>query len=130
MSEIRILIAEDDFRNRVIYRKILQRFFPGIVIEEAEDGEEALEKIRANMPTLLILDLIMPRMNGLQVLAELKEEGRLTEMAVVVISGYPPEGRQFEEIFRYGKNIGFLQKPFNNNAFSGIIEKYLSGNEE
>lgn len=129
-KELRIVIIEDEAMNRKIYKRILQMIFPRAVVEEAQDGEDGLEKIRANIPNLVILDLIMPRKNGLEVLAELSSDGILSEMIVVVVSGYPPEGRDFSEVLEYGNNVGFLQKPFGPETLMATVREYFSSDEK
>lgn len=122
---LKVVIVEDEASIRRIIKRILPGIFPGVSIEEASNGREGLQKIRDFRPNLVIMDLRMPFMDGLEVLEELHKEGILEDMAVVIISGFPPEGRQFSEIFRYGSNVGFLQKPFMPDTFKVAIQERL-----
>lgn len=68
-----ILIVDDVSINRKIIRKILEKNIDDIVFFEAEDGIEALEIIKNDNISVIILDIIMPRKDGLEVLKEIKK---------------------------------------------------------
>ena len=69
-----ILIADDAVMNRVLVRSVLNSKLPSAVIYEAENGLEVLELVRTREVHLIILDLIMPYMDGYQTLVELKKD--------------------------------------------------------
>jgi len=79
-----VLIIEDELPFRQIYRDILR--LDGYTVLEAEDGEEALKMIEAQLPDLILLDLVMPKMSGFDVLAELKKSPAFSSVPVVVYS--------------------------------------------
>lgn len=82
----RLFIADDVRALRVLWRELLAAD-PGIVVVgEAADGRAALDGVRETQPDVLLLDLAMPHMDGLEVLRELRAEGART--AVVVASGF------------------------------------------
>jgi len=66
----RILLAEDEKSIQELYQKVLQD--AGFEVDTADDGEEALEKVAAHPYDLVLLDIIMPRKDGLSVLKELR----------------------------------------------------------
>jgi len=73
-SQAKILIVDDVEDNRDVLARRLRR--QGLVnVQQASDGLEALEKVRAEPFDLILLDVMMPRMNGIDALAALKEEG-------------------------------------------------------
>ena len=80
----KILIIEDDPLMRRLYQKIFT--FEKYEVESAEDGEEGLEKARKVKPTLILLDVMMPKMNGLQVLEKLKADPDLKKIPVVMLT--------------------------------------------
>ena len=80
----KILIIEDDPLMRRLYQKIFT--FEKYEVESAEDGEEGLEKARKVKPTLILLDVMMPKMNGLQVLEKLKADQDLKKIPVVMLT--------------------------------------------
>ena len=71
-NEMKILVVDDEERIRRLLKMYLER--ENYVIEEAEDGEEALEKALANHYDLILLDLMMPRKDGIEVCKELREK--------------------------------------------------------
>ena len=79
-----ILIVEDDPANRDLIRRTLEK--AGWVVEEAENGEDALTRILANRPSLVLLDLMMPHVDGFDLLARLREREELRKIPVVVIT--------------------------------------------
>ena len=84
-SEIgRILVVDDELLNRILLSTSLQE--AGYIVETAEDGQQTLEMLRAQPFDTVLLDLMMPRMDGYQVLAEMKQDARLRRIPVIVIS--------------------------------------------
>jgi DNA-binding response OmpR family regulator len=79
-----IVIADDDDDLRAVYGDFLRA--SGFVVYEAEDGEKTLERVRQVRPELLVLDLWMPALNGLEVLDRLRHEPSATHMKVVMLS--------------------------------------------
>jgi two-component system response regulator MprA len=77
----RILIVEDDRRIRDMLRRGL--IFEGYAIETADDGEEALRKVREEMPDAVILDLMLPGIDGLEVCRRLRSA---TDVPIVMLT--------------------------------------------
>jgi CheY-like chemotaxis protein len=80
----KILIVEDDPLMSRMYQKIFK--FEGYDAEVAVDGQEGLDKVRSLKPTLVLLDIMMPKMNGLQVLEKLKADPETKEIPVVMLT--------------------------------------------
>ena len=80
----KILIIEDDPLMQRLYQKIFT--FEKYEVETAADGEEGLDKARKTKPTLILLDIMMPKMNGLQVLEKLKADPDLKKIPVVMLT--------------------------------------------
>ena len=86
-----IVLAEDDrFLRRACETKLKQR---GFDVRVAVDGEEALAMVRERMPDLLLLDLLMPKLDGLAVLEALKADEATRGIRVVIMSN---SSREFE----------------------------------
>lgn len=87
----KIIIIEDE----EILRNLLQKKLTaeGYSVEAAENGEEGLMKIRANKPDLILLDIIMPKMGGFEMLEEMQKDESIKGIPVVVVSnsGQPVE---------------------------------------
>ena len=82
----KVVIADDSAPVRRLCREMLGLDARIEVVAEAADGHEALAAVRAERPDVLVMDLAMPRMDGLQALLALRAEGLPTR--VVVLSGY------------------------------------------
>lgn len=106
----RVLLAEDDAHIVESLTFVLDR--NGFEVESALDGEAAIRSLRANPPDILILDVMLPKVNGFEVLKLVKADARLRTMPVIVLTakGQPQDRRMAEEI---GVE-GFMTKPFSN----------------
>ena len=80
----KILIIEDDkFLRRVITQKLTKE---GYEISEAIDGEKGLKKLEEEKVDLILLDLILPGIDGFEVLAKLKKDPKLSKIPVIILS--------------------------------------------
>lgn len=84
-----ILVVEDDPLMQRMYEKIFK--FAKLEVVTAVDGEEGLEKARTLKPTLILLDVMMPKMNGLLVLEKLKADPNLKSIPVVMLTNLAGE---------------------------------------
>ncbi len=80
----KILIIEDDPLMTRLYQKVFK--FEKYEVEVASNGKTGLEKVDSFKPTLILLDIMMPKMNGLQVLAKLKANPETKKIPVVVLT--------------------------------------------
>lgn len=80
----KVLIAEDDPLMIRIYEKIFS--FEKFEVELAHDGEEALEKARTTNPSIIMLDVMMPKMNGIEALERLKDTPATKNIPVVMLT--------------------------------------------
>jgi len=79
-----ILIVEDDkFLRELIVRKLIQEDFS---TSEAIDGEDGIKKIKEEKPDLVLLDLILPGIDGFEVLLKMKEDISLAQIPVIILS--------------------------------------------
>jgi len=79
-----ILIVEDDqFLRELIGQKLVSKKYR---IIEAEDGEKAIKKIKKDKPNLILLDLILPGIDGFEVLAQIKTDPSLSEIPIIILS--------------------------------------------
>ncbi len=85
MDNISIVLADDHVLVRKGLKKILEMEEDLEVIGEASDGSEALEEVRGKRPDVLLLDINMPRMNGIEVAQVLKKEGSDTKVIILTI---------------------------------------------
>jgi signal transduction histidine kinase/AraC-like DNA-binding protein len=92
-----VLIVDDDSATRDLYRRLIERALPGYSIRTAGDGRSAIELLNHERPALVILDLVMPGVDGFGVLEWMRADPRLSSVPVVVVSGHTPT---FEQIAR------------------------------
>ncbi|MDR2178084.1 MAG: response regulator [Treponema sp.] len=83
-----ILIADDEKNIRAGIIKILRKEFSGIAFFEAKNGEEALELAVREKPDILITDIRMPRMDGIELMCRIRMSPRNAGMNIIVLSGY------------------------------------------
>lgn len=112
LAVARILVADDEKQIRDILALVLRK--TGATVDLAEGGEAALASVRAAGETehpydLVLLDLMMPRCNGLQVLTELRKEARFSELPVIILSAVGDQ-RVVKQCQKLGI-AGYLQKP-------------------
>ncbi len=86
----RILIVDDKATSRELLRTVLER--QGYAITEAADGDEALRKIRAETPDLVLLDLQMPVRSGYEVLGELRQDPRFAALPIIALTASAMQG--------------------------------------
>ncbi len=84
-----VLVVEDDLTQRQIVSKLLTRL--GLNLIFADDGVEALSLVESHSPDLVVLDIIMPRMNGYEVCRRLKSRQKIHKPAVLIYSNKSEE---------------------------------------
>ena len=106
-----VLVVDDDERIRRMLAAALR--FGSIRCEFAEDGEEALEKVEMNDYTVMLLDLMMPRLNGVEVIHKLRASGN--DIPIVVMTA---AGADYIRQIGPGNVEKVLEKPF---LFSEVV---------
>ena len=113
-----ILICEDDDNLRQLIRVVIG---PGYHVVEAGDGDEALALASEHRPDLIILDLMMPRMSGLDVLRRLRDDTSVNGAHIVVMSAWPDaDGAALDAGADH-----FLQKPFEPDELTAMVIELL-----
>jgi len=80
----RVLIVEDDPLISRMYQKVFQ--FEGFEVDMARDGQEGLERLKANKPTIILLDIMMPIKTGVDVLIEIKADEEYKNIPVIMLT--------------------------------------------
>ena len=98
LKPIKILIIDDDTKTREIYSDVFMR--NGFEVLEAEDGADGLEKARANHPDIIFTGIVMPNMDGITMMRELKNDIDLAQIPVAISShlGRDEDREQAEEL--------------------------------
>lgn len=115
----RILIAEDNSNIVESLTFVLER--EGFTVAAALDGEDAMRQLREAAPDVLILDLMLPRMNGFEVLKLVKSDPLLRSLPVIVLTakGQMQDRRMAEEI----GIEAFMTKPFSNSDIVAAVRR-------
>ena|ERR1035437_859706 len=117
-SPITILLAEDDTDDCLFFDKALKEIPIATKLTTVRDGEELMKYLFANLnniPTILFLDLSMPRKTGFECLTEIKENEKLKDLSVVMLSTSFPSDLNYEkDIVKMLYKIGaaeYIRKP-------------------
>jgi DNA-binding response OmpR family regulator len=114
-----VLICDDEPSLRELIRVSLDGPYEFV---EADDGEESLEIARRLRPDVVILDMMMPRRNGLEVLSELRREEALANTAVIVLTAQPATR---EQALQEGADV-VMVKPFEPEQITAAVEEVLA----
>lgn len=115
-----VLICDDEPSLRELIRISLDGPY---TFAEADDGEKSLEVARRIKPDVVILDMMMPRRSGLEVLDEIRRDEDLAGTAVIVLTAQPATK---EEALQGGADI-VMVKPFEPDQISAAVEEVLAG---
>jgi len=115
-----VLICDDEPSLRELIRVSLDGPYS---FAEADDGEKSLEIARRLRPDVIILDMMMPRLSGLEVLSEIRGDRGLAETPVIVLTAQPSTK---EEALRSGADI-VMVKPFEPAQITAAVEEVLAG---
>ncbi len=117
----KILIIDDDAVIRLVVKRSLNKM--GYDIEVAKDGEEGWEKISQEKPDLVITDLMMPKLGGLDLLKRIRLDPATKELPVLCITG-DEEGNTKQRAISLGAT-GWIQKPFHPETWGATLKKLL-----
>ncbi|MBI4052237.1 MAG: response regulator [Elusimicrobia bacterium] len=123
-SRLRILIVDDEADVRKVSSRILQKIYPQAEIHEAEDGFEAGHKIATLLPSLVLLDLRLPGMNGYRVCRMIRQDEHLKKIKVLAMSGYAMEESQKQSMEAGADD--FMPKPFEVEELRKKVGKLIS----
>lgn len=117
-----VMIAEDDPMVAMINKQYVNQNVHFHVAQICRDGEAALEYLRKNTVHLVILDVFMPRVDGMELLRRIRREQLPVEVIMVTAAN---DGASLNEALRLGV-IDYLVKPFVNARFQAALEKFMS----
>jgi len=123
---VKVLLIEDDQLIQRMYEKIFK--FEKFDVEIASDGEEGLEKARTMQPkpTIILLDVMMPKMNGMQVLEKLKLDPELKSIPVVMLSNLAGEN-DIETALSKGAVKYIVKSEYDPKQISDMVNEIVSG---
>jgi two-component system cell cycle response regulator DivK len=117
-----ILIVEDEPRNLKLLRDLLLRF--GYEILEASDGEQGVKSAGEKMPDLILMDIMMPKMDGLEATRIIKADTKTKHIPIIALTSYAMKGDR-EKTIEAGCD-GYIAKPIDIKEVLKTIEHYLT----
>ena len=120
----KILIADDELIMRELLKEALEKLEDrGVELLTADNGDDAIESIRTEKPELVILDVMMPGMNGFEVCNTVKNELGMKDVCVLMLTA---NGQEFNK--QKSKDVGadiFMTKPFDPDEIIKKVAKVL-----
>jgi len=120
MQEKLILYIEDNVHNRRIVRKLLTIY--GYTVVDAEDGLQGYEMIRDMKPPLVLLDISLPTMDGIQIVGKVKADETLRHIPVIALTASAMRGDR--ERFLEAGCDDYLSKPVNAQELRQMVDSY------
>jgi len=118
-----ILLAEDDqFLQRMYATKLEQS---GLEVVVAGDGAKALELLKKKRPDVLVLDILMPKKDGFEVLKEVRADASLKNLPIIVLTNLG-EADDVRQARKLGANDYLIKAHFLPSEVMSVIEKYLT----
>ncbi|MCB2051996.1 MAG: response regulator [Novosphingobium sp.] len=118
----RILVVEDNDLNRKLFCDVLSA--NGFTVDPVADGQNALQRARDFVPNLVIMDIQLPNISGLDLIARLKSDPVLRDTPVLAVTAYAGKGD--EERIRDVGAQGYLAKPVSIGPFMSTVKSLLA----
>lgn len=123
LKEKRILLVEDDPDAGSLIYEFLKNEFGGCKIEWVKDGFSAGRVIPDFLPDVVILDIMLPGVDGFKVCEKIKQDGLLIDSKVIAITGYDSKDVK-DRILKAGAD-SYLPKPFELEDLKGVIKRFI-----
>ncbi|MFZ5805245.1 MAG: response regulator [Acidobacteriota bacterium] len=122
---MQVLVADDSRIFRVLVKELLEE--KGVTVFEAADGKQALDAALAYRPELLILDALMPRLSGFDVIAKLKEKLHEYQPKVFIVTAVYKSYRWESEAKTVYKVDEYLEKPLEPETLLAALRRHFPG---
>jgi two-component system cell cycle response regulator DivK len=117
----KVLVVEDDFLNRLFFCDVLKE--EGFEVEPVADEREALARTEEFRPDLIVMDIHMPHISGVDIIKLLKANPSLAEIPVLAVTGYVGKGEESE--VRNAGAGGYLPKPVSIAPFVAAVNSLI-----
>ena len=117
MAKKKILIVEDNEQNMELFRDLLESH--GYVVIEATEGETAINKISQEMPDLILMDIQLPKIDGVEITRRVRENPSLNNIKIIAITAHAMKGDR-ETFLESGFN-DYVSKPIDINSLLQTI---------
>src|SRR5436853_1442089 len=118
----KVLIVEDNELNMKLFNDLLEAH--GYFTLQTKDGMDALRIARQHHPDLILMDIQLPEVSGLEVIKWLKEDDSLAAIPVIAVTAFAMKGD--EEKIRNGGCEAYIAKPISVASFMRTVERFLS----
>jgi two-component system cell cycle response regulator DivK len=119
----KVYVIEDNEKNMKLFKAIL-KLIPEVSIFEETRGDLGLELIKSGDPNLIILDIQLPEMSGIDICKELRKIEKFEKIPIIAVTSFAMKGDK-ERILQAGFNE-YISKPIRVNEFREMVRKYLS----
>lgn len=119
----KVLIVEDNELNMKLFHDLLES--QGYEILQTREGMQALQLARAHRPDLILMDIQLPEISGLEVTKWIKEDEDLSNIPVIAVTAFAMKGD--EERIRQGGCEAYISKPISVTTFLQTVRQHLEG---
>jgi two-component system, cell cycle response regulator DivK len=123
MKQATVLYVEDNEYNRKIVRQLLSR--TSYRLREAADGEAALGMVRTERPDLILMDVQLPKMSGLDVTRALRDDPATANVPIIVVTSFALSGDD-QRAMAAGASA-YIAKPYSPRELLALINTFLAG---
>jgi len=120
-----ILVVEDNEANQLLVRAVLE--LEGFSVDIAGSAPEAVERIQASTPDLILMDIQLPGQDGLSLTRQLKDDPNTADIPVVALTAHAMRGDR-EEAMTAGC-VGYISKPIDTRTFGDQIRMFFDDDE-
>lgn len=118
-----VLVVEDSISQREMITELLRGI--GLSVTAASDGMEALEQMQRQRPDMVVLDIVMPRMNGYELCRRIKADPSTQNVPIVMCSS---KGEEFDRYWGMKQGAdAYIAKPFQPTELVGTVKQLLRG---
>ncbi|TAN56025.1 MAG: response regulator [Magnetospirillum sp.] len=117
-----VLIVEDNDLNMKLFNDLLQA--NGYTTLQTKDGREAMDIARKHRPDLILMDIQLPEISGLEITKMLKDDEELKHIPVIAVTAFAMKGD--EEKIREGGCEGYIAKPISVSSFLQTVSRFLT----
>jgi CheY-like chemotaxis protein len=117
----RILVVEDDPQNLYLVKYLLEK--SGYEVVVAHDGEEGVAAAKETKPDLVLMDMLLPKMDGYDATRAIRDDDEVGETPVVALTAYSMKGDR-AKVIEAGCQ-GYIPKPLDPSTFVSDVESYL-----
>lgn len=121
MAGERILIVDDNLTNLKLARVLLAS--EGYEVQTATDAQEAKTSLKTFLPRLILMDIQLPGMDGLELTRQLKADGQTRQIVILAMTAYAMKGDK-ERVLAAGCD-GYIPKPIDTRTLPQVVAEYL-----